>query len=143
MPMGDEVDIRDLLLQLLEQGYPLYLPCFDGEKLVFRRAEDLENMKPGRLKTLEPSQDAAELDPAEASHVLVPGRAFDRSGNRLGRGNGGYDHWIADQRKVNQETVFWGVCYECQVVNAVPVEAHDEAVDEVITARGSLRASPS
>ena len=31
-----------------------------------------------------------------------------------------------------------GVAFECQVVNEVPVDAHDEKVDEVVTDRGSI-----
>ena len=35
----------------------------------------------------------------KSSTILIPGRAFDAKGNRLGRGNGGYDKWIAEQRE--------------------------------------------
>jgi len=58
--------------------------------------------------------------------------------NRLGRGNGGYDHWIEKQRDVNPDTRMIGVAFECQIVNEVPIDAHDEKMDEVITDRGSI-----
>lgn len=138
VPFPNEVDIRPLLQILLEKNYPLFLPRFAGGKLVFRQAQDLKDLKRGSLGNLEPPAANAELGPQELSHILIPGRAFDRSGGRLGRGNGGYDHWMADQKKENAEAKFWGVCFECQLVQEIPMEAHDERVDAVVTARGFI-----
>lgn len=135
-PLRNEVDIQPLLSDLLGRKFQLFLPRFEGGALVFRSLQDLSGLQPGLLNTLEPSADAPLLDPKTLSHALIPGRAFDRSGNRLGRGNGGYDRWIAHQRSVNPRTVLFGICFECQLVREVPVEAHDQPVDAVVTARG-------
>lgn len=135
MPIGDEVDIRPLLTALLQRGVHLYLPCFEGG-LVFRKATTLDGLAPGAFRIPEPAGEADALDPALLDTAIVPGRAFNRKGHRLGRGNGGYDRWIRAQRIANAATRFWGVCYECQLVAQVPMEAHDEPVDAVFTARG-------
>jgi 5-formyltetrahydrofolate cyclo-ligase len=66
-------------------------------------------------------------------HVLVPGRAFTKAGGRLGRGGGTYDRWINAQRKKNPATRFIGVCFRCQIIKELPMEEHDEKVDEVVT----------
>ena len=136
VPLKNEVDINSLLRHLLEKDYSLFLPRFEGGKLAFRRTQNLSELERGPLGNLESLITNEELDPKVLSHVLIPGRAFDRSGGRLGRGNGGYDHWIDGQRKENPETVFWGVCFECQLTHEIPMEAHDERVDAVVTARG-------
>ena len=135
IPLADEVDVLPALKTLLERGWQIYLPCFDGKKLVFRQTADLTTLHRGTLNIAEPPTDAPMLDPNTVSHVLVPGRAFTRDGKRLGRGNGGYDHWIHAQRTSKPDATVWGIAYECQLVNEVPWEEHDEAVDSVITAR--------
>ena len=135
-PITYEVDIRPLLEELLAKKYQLYLPRYEGGKNVFRKLEDLKDLTKGSFDILEPPRDA-ELLPGEGETIaLVPSRAFDRMGGRLGRGNGGYDHWIAAQRSQNPQTQFWGICFDCQLVQEVPMEEHDERVDGVITGRG-------
>ena len=139
VPLKTEADIRLLLNALLERGDTLYLPCFEDNRLVYRKTDDLSTLKKGLLKISEPPLSAEQLDEQqEGVIVLVPGRAFDRQGNRLGRGAGGYDRWIQKRRSDNPSMQFWGVCFECQAVDEVPMEEWDQQVDQVITARGIL-----
>lgn len=60
--------------------------------------------------------------------IVVPAVAYDRSGNRVGRGKGYYDRLLADSkaRKV-------GVAYDFQVVDEIDADPHDVRVDVVIT----------
>lgn len=140
-PLADEVDIRPVIEELLNQeGWNIFLPIFNGGKLAFRRASSLKNLKKGTLGILEPEN--GELLKAEDLDVaIVPGRAFTNDGQRLGRGNGGYDTWIHTQRAQNARTEFIGIALECQVLPELPMEAHDEKVDFVITARGRGQSS--
>ena len=135
-PLKTEANIRPLIEELLKTGHDVYLPCFEG-KLLFRKCTEVQTLTKGELGIMEPSRDAVELNRnAENVIVLVPARGYDRSCNRLGRGNGGYDIWIAEQRTRNPSTAFWGIALECQMVNEVPMEEHDQYVDAVVTARG-------
>lgn len=68
------------------------------------------------------------VDADEMELIVVPAVAYDRKGNRLGRGKGFYDRLLAD---TSATTV--GVGYEFQVVDDIPVEKHDVPVDMVIT----------
>ncbi len=131
-----EPDLNNLIKELWKRGDRVYYPFFEGDHFTFREAKDFSELKPGKLKILEPPESADEVKPEEIDFVIVPARAFDRGMNRLGRGNGGYDYWIEKQRKINSETKMIGVAFECQIVNEVPIDEHDERVDEVITARG-------
>lgn len=66
--------------------------------------------------------------------VLVPGLGFDPAGSRLGRGGGFYDRWLEANRGVKT----LGICFACQLIEKIPVEAHDARVDAVLTEEGFI-----
>lgn len=61
--------------------------------------------------------------------IVVPGMAFDRAGNRLGRGKGYYDRFLSQ----NQSVYKIGICFGFQIVGNVPTEPTDIRMDEVLT----------
>jgi 5-formyltetrahydrofolate cyclo-ligase len=65
--------------------------------------------------------------------VIVPGLAFTRAGDRLGQGGGWYDRFLS---AVRSDCVSIGVCFAEQLVDALPLEPHDVAVDHVVTELG-------
>lgn len=140
-PLKTEADIRPLLKTLLDQRCDLYLPCFKSGTCIFRKTKTLLALPLGPLNIPEPPEDAEELDPKELDYALIPARAFDHKGNRLGRGNGGFDRWIRTQRSLHPTTKIFGIAFDCQIMNEIPTEAHDEKVDGVITARGMIYAN--
>lgn len=140
-PLSDEADILPIFGELQKRGNRIFLPAHDGGKLVFRAMTAIEDLIAGEFGIPEPTRSAEELRPDDLAIALIPARAFDRRGNRLGRGNGGYDMWIRTQRAANPRSQFWGVALECQIVQDIPMEAHDEPVDGVITARGLQKAN--
>lgn len=73
--------------------------------------------------------------PAEIDVILVPGLAFTRRGERLGRGGGYYDRYLAS---LPVGTLKIGVCFDCQIVATLPMEPHDQTVDDVVTESGFL-----
>ncbi len=137
-PLSDEPDISRVLAALLQRDIPLFLPRFDDQKVTFHRITSLDALRPGTFGIAEPPRENPAPDPMAISHVLVPGRAFDYHMNRLGRGKAGYDVWIRRQRKVHPKTQFWGIAFEEQIVDAVPVDGHDERMDRVITPAGNI-----
>jgi len=72
-------------------------------------------------------------DPGTVDVVIVPGTAFTRSGLRLGQGGGWYDRFLPRTRSA---CVWIGVGFEPQLVDSLPVEAHDVRLDLVITDAG-------
>lgn len=68
--------------------------------------------------------------------VVVPAVAYDRRGNRVGRGKGYYDRLLNDTRAIKV-----GVAYDFQLVDEIDAETHDVAVDYAITERGIIRTS--
>lgn len=126
--LPDEVDIRPLVEQLVEQGHTVVLPkVLDGERMELRRFSSKEDLAEGPYHLLEPvGEQFTAYDTIDV--VLVPGMAFDAAGHRLGRGKGYYDRFlplVPQARKM-------GVCWPFQRVPEVPVDAHDFTVDMVV-----------
>ncbi len=68
------------------------------------------------------------VNPAEIEVIIVPAVAYDRNGNRLGRGKGFYDRLLS-----NTNAVKIGVGYDFQLFESLPTESHDIPVDIIIT----------
>lgn len=142
MPLADEVDITPLLRTLLEQGFGLYLPRYAEGRITFHAVTSLDQeLIEGAFAIAEPHPHLPVHDPASITSVLVPGRAFDDQGNRLGRGKGGYDRWIEKQHRHNPHTRFIGIAFDEQIVPQVPAEPHDQPMDIVLTAARTLETS--
>jgi len=63
--------------------------------------------------------------------IVVPGLAFDRKNNRLGRGAGYYDRFLS---RLPATTPILGLAYDFQVVDAIPgLLPHDRPVTQVLT----------
>ena len=60
--------------------------------------------------------------------IVVPGVAFDRHGNRLGRGRGYYDKILKETHVARKV----GICFGFQFVEEVPVDELDVRMDLVI-----------
>lgn len=73
------------------------------------------------------------IDPRAVDLILVPGLAFDRCGRRLGRGGGHYDRFLP---KLRSDCLRLGMCFEGQLVAAVPTDPWDQLVDAVATEVG-------
>lgn len=61
--------------------------------------------------------------------IVVPGVAFDRNGNRIGRGRGYYDRFLSKHLNIKRI----GICFDFQLVHEVPTEPNDIRMDEVIS----------
>jgi 5-formyltetrahydrofolate cyclo-ligase len=63
--------------------------------------------------------------------VIVPGVAFDKRGNRLGRGKGCYDRFL---KKIPARTPTLGLAFDFQILPSLPTTTHDVSVKKVICA---------
>ncbi len=64
--------------------------------------------------------------PTKIDLIIVPGVAFDISGNRLGYGKGCYDRFLP---KLRHEVPKLALAYEFQIINALPSEETDIRMD--------------
>ena len=130
-PMGQEIDIRPLLIALHEAGHRIVLPETPkrGNPLIFRLWRPGDTLVAERFGTLRP--DGPVCDP---DFLLVPLLAFDRRGRRLGYGAGFYDRTLAGlpgRRRL-------GVAYASQELDEVPAGPYDARLDAVATEHGVI-----
>jgi 5-formyltetrahydrofolate cyclo-ligase len=134
MPTAKEVDIGPAAADCLARGIDVCLPRADWETGVITPAlvsnwgrEELVETKHG---IFEPRPDAKPVDLARLDLVIVPGLAFDASGGRLGKGGGFYDRFLG-QPGLRAAKV--GVGLDQQVVEQIPRDAWDVALDALVT----------
>lgn len=61
--------------------------------------------------------------------LFVPLVGFTAQGGRLGQGGGHYDRWLSE----HPATIAIGLAWDCQLVEELPVEAHDHRLAAVVT----------
>jgi 5-formyltetrahydrofolate cyclo-ligase len=133
--VGNEVSTRRLLRHALTAGKRLALPVIHGKgEMGFRRMEGA--LVTGRFYDIpEPPESAEALTPRPGDILIVPALCYDRALYRLGQGGGYYDRILA-----RYEDVFSaGVCREGLLLDSVPRESHDRAVDCLVTEKGAAR----
>lgn len=72
----------------------------------------------------------------EIDLVIVPGLAFDRQGNRLGRGAAYYDRFLVEP---GMRALKWAAAFSEQIIDAVPHHTTDVAMDALICEQGILK----
>lgn len=140
-----EVETLPYLQLAQANGKQIVLPKVVGQELHFFRADDLSLLTPGSFGIPEPlvSEDAtpphlsSTCRPEVGDLILVPGLGFTRSGKRLGQGGGFFDRFL---EHVPKGVFKVGLCFEVQVVPAIPEESHDLPVDFLVTEFGIHRA---
>lgn len=136
-PLPDEPDIWPVLELSLALGTNCALPFFDAEKKTYG-AKRLKNLAAdivtGKFGVREPAAGCAEIALDKFDLILVPGMAFDLSGNRLGRGKGFYDRILAEASGIK-----CGVCHNFQLLEKIPSEPHDANVDFILTPSRCLK----
>jgi 5-formyltetrahydrofolate cyclo-ligase len=136
-PLPDELDVWPVLELSLALGVNCALPFFDAEKKTYG-AKLLKNLAAdivaGKFGVREPAASCPEIPLGQFDLILVPGVAFDLSGNRLGRGKGFYDRILAEASGIK-----CGVCHDFQLLEKIPAEPHDAKVDFILTPARCVR----
>ena len=125
---GTEIETHDLIRDLLAAGRQVCIPTFRAGGYLIAEIQDFDrDLRAGKLDILEPK--LLQPVPVTRPHVwLVPGLAFDRNGNRLGRGKGYFDALLAHAPGVKI-----ALAHDFQLLNEVPTEVHDVRMDFIVT----------
>lgn len=126
--MADEVQTH----AFVEKWYKdkvLLLPCVDGDDLRLRQYTGPECMVAGEQFGIgEPTgEEFTALEQIEM--IMVPGVAFDRRCNRMGRGRGFYDRLL----KSTPNALKVGVAFDFQLMDEIPTEPFDVKMDKVVS----------
>lgn len=129
--LGSEIDPGPLIAKLRANGAALALPVVVNRRgaLSFRASIPDLDLVPDLLGIPAPPTQAALLTP---DLVIAPVIAFDRAGRRMGQGAGHYDNTIAALRAAGPVFVI-GLAYAGHEVAHVATEAHDQAMDAILT----------
>lgn len=152
MSLPDEVDLSMVIEDAMSAGKQVFIPrIIPGTNCMeFFQLQAGAKADEGSYGILEPQEDWPKFNfdelggqtPGQNKQILVltPGRAFTKDGRRLGRGKGFYDTFFAELKKCQSGAAaspvvcLAGVCFGCQVVGELPVEAHDILMDMIFTA---------
>lgn len=129
--LPDELSTREFI-EAYASKKQFFLPRVNGLDLEILPYEK-SRLHLGAFQIEEPDG-ADTVDISEIDLVVVPGVAYDRACNRVGRGKGYYDRLLSQTRAT---TV--GVAYHCQVFDEVDTEEHDIPVHFVITEKTTYR----
>ncbi len=129
-----EIETFELLEELLDQGYLLYLP-YTRQDIVDLGTAQINNLdkdlRKGVFGVQEPIAKIRDEEvPADFDIIIVPGACFSTEGYRIGYGGGYYDSFLS---KHANGALKIGFCYDRFILDSIPVEAHDVPVDLIIT----------
>ena len=128
--LPDEVNTHAYIDQLVAAGKQVLLPVVvDGEHMILREYSGRQDLREGAFHIQEP---IGKLFPPERypeiELALIPGMSFDQQGNRLGRGKGYYDRFLA----LIPQAYKIGICFDFQKEETIPTEPTDIRMDKVV-----------
>lgn len=130
--LSDEIDISHAAQKAIDLKKKVFFPRMNREKIEFFEVKNLDQgFKPGKFGVFEPRVSKIKLKRIRPLDlIIIPGRAFDEKGRRLGRGLGCYDRLLAKWKR----SVRMGTAFKEQIVGVLPSEPHDIEMDVVLTA---------
>jgi len=126
-----EPDLQPLVDLMRARGQTVALPTMQDDlndfSMTYMTWHANDSLRDGRYGIPVPRHG----EPIEPDTLLVSIVGFDVRGNRIGRGGGFFDRYLA----TSAATVV-GVAFEAQRFDSVPVEPHDVALPTIVTERG-------
>lgn len=141
-PMGKELRLDGFVRAAQKRGAKLYLPYIEprSRRMWFtpypESGMERERIR-GRARLNVPQFAGRKIRVHGLSVLLVPLVGIDREGYRLGQAGGYYDATLSAMKyRLQAKTV--GVGFACQLVDRLPVEAHDRSLDGFVSEAGIL-----
>lgn len=129
-----EVQTEEMIKMSIEMGKNVFVPIILPECLNLAPSKILDfdvELEKGKKGILEPKKEYYRLfSPENIDLIIVPGVAFDLSGNRIGRGFGYYDNFLI---KVRSSTKITALAFEIQIVEKIISKKNDIPVHKIIT----------
>ncbi len=134
-----EVDTLGMVRDNLGRGKRVLVPKSLPEERLLVPSQLLDLKKDlimGHYNIPEPGPAALRpVEPEEIDLLIVPGVAFDLSGNRLGYGGGYYDRFF---ERLRPAVPLVALAFELQIVDRVPVEPWDRRMDWIVTEKRAI-----
>lgn len=123
--LPDEVQTH-VFLEKWRNKKKIILPTVVGDDIIPVELTKDTDFTIGDFNILEPQNEAYH---GSYDLIIVPGVAFDKNGNRIGRGKGYYDRFLCKHLDIKRI----GICFDFQFVDEVPTEDNDIKMHEVLT----------
>lgn len=137
--MESEINTINIINKLFHMGKRVAVPkVLPGTReMVALEIKSLSDLnESGAFGILEPDMTKKDVG-NEVDLIILPGLAFDKRGYRIGYGGGFYDRFLEAHNEVKRVSL----CYNFQIIENVPYEEFDEAVDTIITEDKVIRAN--
>ena len=138
LSVSAEPDTAAIAETAWQKGKAVLVPKTTWERR-HMEAVEIHSLTEGLLQTPiglhEPTSGAA-TPPELIDLVVVPALVFDRQGNRLGRGAGFYDRFLA---RLSIRATVCGLGFAEQLVDDLPTDRHDYPMHMLVTDREVLR----
>ena len=134
-----EVSTIPQIEESLKVGKRIVLPRVDKERnqLSLYEIKDISEISPGYMGIPEPETSEERLrEINDVDIVVMPGAAFDLSGNRLGYGGSYYDKLLSGLRK---KIPLIAIAYDEQIRDFIPTEPHDIRVHMIVTDKRTIK----
>lgn len=136
----EEVLTEPIIADLLSTGKRVFIPLtvHKTKELIVSELKDPEkDLEIGNFGVMEPTKEATRpVDPSILDLVIVPGVAFDKEGYRIGYGAGYYDRFLP---KLPEKTATIALAFEMQLIDKVPTDHHDFAIEHIITEKQYIK----
>lgn len=124
--LEDEVQTLDFIQKWITTK-DFYLPAIESDEIVFRQYKPSIKFKQSSFGIMEPIGEDF-IDYNKVDLIIIPGVAFDRKKNRMGRGKGYYDRFLT---KSNAPKM--GICFEFQLFDNIPNDCNDIKMDYIVS----------
>ena len=125
--LSNEVDTHNFI-EKWSKNKTILLPVVADNDLILRKYNGLSCLKVGTFNICEPAEGEDFTDFSAIDLCIIPAVAFDKQGNRLGKGKGFYDRLLPH---INAVKV--GVCFDVQLIENIPHEAWDIKMDLILS----------
>lgn len=132
--LADEVSLLSAVDYAFKMNKKIAFPfCTDKNgNMSFYYVSLFDDLRSGSFGILEPDTEKCEkVDDFSNAVCFVPAIAFDKKGYRLGYGKGYYDRFLSEHNVFKI-----GVCFSELIVDNLPINEYDIAVDALITEKG-------
>ncbi|NOU61009.1 5-formyltetrahydrofolate cyclo-ligase [Marinifilum caeruleilacunae] len=124
--MKDEVFSHEFVCKWAKEK-KVILPCVKGQTLDLKVFRDVDSLVDGENYGIPEPDGPVFMAEDEIDLILIPGVAFDKENNRMGRGKAYYDRLLQSLSAFKV-----GICFDFQVLDQVPIDQHDIKMDHVV-----------
>ena len=125
--MDDEVHTHEFIQKWMGKKR-IILPVVTGDELELKEFTGVEQMKSGEQFGIPEPTGSLFTSEEQIELILVPGVAFDKNNNRMGRGKAYYDRLLR-----NTAASKIGLAFHFQIYEEVPFDELDVKMDMVIS----------